>query len=354
MKPHDAWPWIAVVGGFLGAGKTTLIFAACRELERRGLRTAIILNDQGADLVDTSYAKLHGLIAGEVTGGCFCCHFSDLVRVVEDLKLFSPNVIFAEPVGSCTDISATVLHPLREYGPECRLAPFTVIVDPARAGTLLRVDADPHLKFLFREQIEEADLVCCTKSDLYPQYPDLPVRSIRQVSGTTGQGVSAWLDEILSGELAAGGEILDIDYRQYAAAEAALAWLNAETILESKTPLAPTMVLGPLLDTIDSQLTTASISIVHLKAMLQSSSGFLKAASCANGQEPVIEGALDASPALRHEVILNLRALGCPERVREIAEQALRSLNCKLVDLRLNCFSPEAPKPERRIAKPAH
>ena len=33
-------PWIVVVGGFLGSGKTSLILAAARELERRGLRCA--------------------------------------------------------------------------------------------------------------------------------------------------------------------------------------------------------------------------------------------------------------------------------------------------------------------------
>ena len=101
-------PWIVVVGGFLGAGKTTLLLSAARELERRGLRSALILNDQGEALVDAEYASLHGLRHGEVTGGCFCCRFSDLVHVMDDLRRFSPDVIFAEPVGSCTDLIAAV------------------------------------------------------------------------------------------------------------------------------------------------------------------------------------------------------------------------------------------------------
>ncbi len=92
-------PWIVVVGGFLGAGKTTLILAAARELERRGLRYAVVMNDQGEALVDTAYASAHGLQRGEVTGGCFCCKFSGLVHVMEELRKLSPDVIFAEPVG---------------------------------------------------------------------------------------------------------------------------------------------------------------------------------------------------------------------------------------------------------------
>ncbi|HXR40234.1 MAG TPA: GTP-binding protein, partial [Terracidiphilus sp.] len=96
-----------IVGGFLGAGKTSLILAAARELELRGLRCAVILNDQSDELVDTHHADAQGLLAREVTGGCFCCKFSRLIEVIEDLQATSPDVIFAEPVGSCTDISAT-------------------------------------------------------------------------------------------------------------------------------------------------------------------------------------------------------------------------------------------------------
>jgi G3E family GTPase len=40
-------PWIVIVGGFLGSGKTSLILAAAGLLEQRGLRCAVILNDQG-------------------------------------------------------------------------------------------------------------------------------------------------------------------------------------------------------------------------------------------------------------------------------------------------------------------
>ena len=108
-------PWIVIVGGFLGAGKTTLLLAAAGVLRMRGMRPAVILNDQSADLVDTSIAKLHGLEARDVTGGCFCCRFSDLVSAIKQLRVQSPDVILAEPVGSCTDISATILQPLQEY-----------------------------------------------------------------------------------------------------------------------------------------------------------------------------------------------------------------------------------------------
>jgi hypothetical protein len=346
-----AKPWVVVVGGFLGAGKTTLLLAAAKELGGRGFRSAIVLNDQGEALVDTEYASIHGLRRGEVTGGCFCCRFSELVHVMDDLRDFSPYVIFAEPVGSCTDISATTLQPLREYSDIYRLAPFTVLVDPSRAKELLRDDAEPNLKFLFTKQLQEADVVCFTKGDVNSEFPEIDGPLPRRMSAKTGQGVAAWLDEMLSGTISAGSHILDIDYEQYARAEAALAWLNLQVDIRLKTPLSSAMVLGPLLDQLDADFTAADVSIVHLKAIMNSPSGFLKAAICANGHEPLVEGALDASPSSNHSLLLNLRAVGTADRVREIVEQNLRRMNGQLAALQINCFHPAPPKPERRIAE---
>jgi hypothetical protein len=344
-------PWIVLVGGFLGGGKTTLLVAAAKELERRGLRSAIILNDQSEGLVDSEYAALHGLQSGEVTGGCFCCKFSELLRVMDKMRDHSPDVIFAEPVGSCTDISATILHPLREYGESYRVAPFTVLVDPQRAEVLLRDDADKNLAFLFQKQLDEADLVCFTKSDVSPDTPSLGSHAVRQLSARSGQGVAAWLDEILSGSLNAGSEILDIDYEQYAQAEAALAWLNLQGSIRPAMPASPAMVLGPLLDDLDNAFTSAGIEIVHLKAILSANTGFVKAAICGNGQQPVVEGMLDASPTRRHELLLNLRCLGRAQQVQEIVERCLQGMNSERRDFRIQSFHPAPPKPERRWAK---
>lgn len=330
-------PWLAVVGGFLGAGKTTLILAAARELARRGLKSAVILNDQGDSLVDTQFARQNGLDAAEVTGGCFCCRFPDLMDSATALRVHSPNVIFAEPVGSCTDISNTVLRPLREtYSREYRLTPFTVCVDPARAREIASPGCNPHFAFLFRNQLNEADLVCYTKSDLYRDLQSSD--HARYVSAVTGQGVAAWLDEILSGELAAGSRTLDIDYGEYARAEAALAWMNLSALIECRPLMTPAMLLGPLLEHI-----AAGVRIVHLKATDQCDAGFLKASMCGNGEEPQIEGALDASPARHHEILINLRAAGDPAHVRTVVEESMADLRGKILFQQISCFTPAPP-----------
>jgi G3E family GTPase len=105
-------PLVAVVGGFLGAGKTTLILKAARILATRGVRAAAVLNDQGDELVDTELARRSGIPADQVPGGCFCCRFPDLLDAIERLVAHEPEIIFAEAVGSCTDVAATTLRPL--------------------------------------------------------------------------------------------------------------------------------------------------------------------------------------------------------------------------------------------------
>jgi CobW/HypB/UreG, nucleotide-binding domain len=351
-------PWIVIVGGFLGSGKTSLILAATRLLEERSLRCAVILNDQGDALVDTRHAETQSALAREVTGGCFCCKFSGLMSVIEELRTMSLDVIFAEPVGSCTDISATVFGPLREEFDRYRVAPFTVLADPNRASELLRDDADSDLAFLFQKQLQEADLVCMSKADLYPDAPAIAGLSpgacgpqARWLSARTGLGVQEWLDEILFGSPEAGRTTLEIDYARYARAEAALAWLDLSFTLEAATPISPALAVGPFLDRLDEALTGAGIPMAHMKIFDSSPTGWVKAAVCANGEEPRIEGNLDASPSGRHELLVNLRAKGNPSEVRKIVEEQLLELEGRLLDVRLDCFSPAAPKPERRVPR---
>jgi hypothetical protein len=351
LRPRELSPCIVIVGGFLGSGKTSLILAASRLLAQRGMRSAVILNDQGEELVDTRLASARGLPAREVTGGCFCCQFSKLKSEIETLLSWSPHVIFAEPVGSCTDIAATVFGPLREYSDCLRVAPFTVLVDPTRIVAMRSEGADADLAFLFEKQLEEADIVCLSKADLYPNAADVPDKEVRRLSAKTMQGIAEWLDEILYATLESGITTLDIDYARYARAEAALAWLNLRFVLDQDIPLSPAQTVGPFLDRLDQALNMAGISLVHLKLFSNSPTGWLKAALCAHGEEPRVEGDLDASPTRRHEVLVNLRAKGSPGTVQTIVEEQLRRLNGRKLDIYLHCFSPAAPMPERRVAR---
>jgi hypothetical protein len=291
---------------------------------------------------------MRGVTSGEVTGGCFCCKFSELIAAMEKVREHAPDVIFAEPVGSCTDLVSTVLSPLLQEFDSYRIAPFTVLVDPARAAALANSDTDTNAAFLFRKQLQEADLVCITKTDIHPDAIAIPNTETRFLSAKTGQGVQEWLDEMLSGSFRTGTKTLDIDYEQYARAEAALAWLNLSFTFESENPTTPASVIGPFMDDLDKGLTVAGIPFAHLKMMATSPTGWVKAAICANSEEPTIEGDLDASPANTHDLIVNLRATGSPTQVQAIVEKQLKHFSNQTHHMRLDCFSPAPPKPERK------
>lgn len=345
-------PILVPVGGFLGAGKTRLILAASQILVKRGIRVAAVLNDQGEDLVDTEWIRRQGVVTGEVAGACFCCHFSNLIQSVDQLRNSSPAVIFLEPVGSCTDISATVLQPLKSsYSSDFQLAPFTVLVDPARARRMADRLADPQLQYLFNQQFLEADLIVWSKSDIASPAVNLTgFRNLRQLSAKTGEGVGGWLSEVIGGSIEAGGRLLeDIDYRRYAAAEACLGWLNWRASVKLETALAPAMLGGPFFDSIQSMLIAAGVSIVHLKMMIRSESGYVEAAVCANEDDPEAYGDLSASPAPEHEITINLRAKANPETLSQVAMAAFDQLPGELRFTRQDCFQPGTPRPEVRF-----
>lgn len=120
-------------------------------------------------------------------------------------------------------------------------------------------------------------------------------------------------------------------------------------MLESDPAITPAVAIGPFMDHLDTALASRGIGIVHLKVFTLSGAGWLKAAICTHGEEPRLEGNLDASPANRHEVLVNIRAKGEPRHVREIVAKQLGLLPGKVVNVHMECFSPAAPHPERII-----
>jgi hypothetical protein len=142
---------------------------------------------------------------------------------------------------------------------------------------------------------------------LLTDVPVLPGIGARQLRARTGEGLSEWLSEALSGDQA-GRYVLEIDYREYAEAEAALGWLNWRAHLRLQQPLIPAAVVGPLLEELDRRLTETGAEIAHPKVFAQAATGYVKASICRNGDEPSVEGALDASPAPQYEIVVNLRA----------------------------------------------
>jgi CobW/HypB/UreG, nucleotide-binding domain len=343
-------PVLIFVGGFLGSGKTTLILKAAEILAKRGKRIAFISNDQDAGLVDTRHAVAQEIPTREIAGGCFCCRFSDLLDASDALKAYDPDVIFAEPVGSCTDLSATILQPLKAYHRHSYgLSPLTVLIDPLTADKVYRGELNTDIAFLFRNQLSEADIVCLTKQDMITGSIPLPFPVDFSLSAKTGFGMEAWLTEVLEGRRVVGARLLEIDYQRYAEAEAALGWLNVHAEIQSSKPVSPAALCGPLLDRLTNLLNEEQALIAHLKVFDQGASGWVKASISSNGREPVPEGDLLADAVCDHELAINLRAIADPDRLQAVVEQALAELPATVRILHMRAFRPGEPRPEFRF-----
>src|SRR5688572_29455235 len=199
-----------MIGGFLGAGKTTAVAALAQHLTKAGLRVGLITNDQGSELVDTAMLRARGFATEEISGGCFCCRFNSLVDAAKKLTDSArPDAFVAEPVGSCTDLMATVTYPLRRiYGDRFGVAPLSVLVDPIRAQQIFGLrpgrSFSEKVRYIWRKQIEEADVIVITKRDLLDEAAlteltnrlstEFPAKEIFAVSVRTGEGVSDWFN----------------------------------------------------------------------------------------------------------------------------------------------------------------
>ena len=133
--------------------------------------TRLITNDQAEGLVDSVYLRQSRSRVLEVSGSCFCCNFNGFVGAVEQaISDGGCDVIIAEPVGSCTDLTATIVRPLMANHPGLvDLAPLTVLADPGRLMDSLEGKTGglhESAAYIYRKQLEDAGTILIGKSDL--------------------------------------------------------------------------------------------------------------------------------------------------------------------------------------------
>ena len=352
------------VGGFLGAGKTTLLWRAAELLMRRGQRVGLITNDQATDLVDTKWLAEKGLNVREVAGSCFCCNFAGLIYAAEKLLASGTDVLIGEPVGSCTDLSATILQPLKDrFKGQFVLAPLSVLADPSRLADILSGRPDslhPDAAYIFRKQLEEADLLVVNKTDLISREQrrhlenlvaaQLPNAGLRWLSARTGEGVESWLDGVLSTR-EAGTRIVDVDYDIYAAGEAVLGWLNADVLLSIVLPPVDwSRFCCDLLGQLQMQFRDRRARIGHVKLLLTTDGGHCIGNFTDDKSAPFLECRTDSSPA-QANLTLNARVEMPPHDLEQIVRDALVRTAAQHIRTTINnlqCLRPGRPKPTHR------
>lgn len=361
-----------MIGGFLGAGKTTAVSKLAKRLKDQGLRVGLITNDQGNQLVDTATLAAQGYAVEEISGGCFCCRFNSLMDAANHLtEITRPDVFIAEPVGSCTDLVATVTYPLRRiYGDFFTISPLSVMMDPIRAGVILGAREgrkfSSKVAYIYGKQLEEADFLVMNKMDLISpaeasdlraalaeKYPD---RKIFEVEARSGAGLDLWFDSALAFEQSARAA-MDIDYQVYGEGEALLGWLNATFEVKSEGAFDGNQWVQSFADKVRRRLLDQDIEIAHLKMTLSPDVGLGEIAVINLVRNDYVAelGQSLVDQLSSGQLIVNLRAEGDPEALEACVKTAMEEVNKESTQVQcrmdhMERFRPSPPQPTHREA----
>jgi G3E family GTPase len=167
---------VTVIGGFLGAGKTTLVNRILRS--ELPTRFAVLVNDFGEINIDADLIERHDGDTINLANGCVCCSIGDsLISTLLQLTSRSdpPDHIVIEASGVANPMriaEIAIADPASFH-----LDAVVVIVD---AKQVRDQAADRYVGELVGEQIESADLLVLNKIDL--------------VDGTARDEIRTWLD----------------------------------------------------------------------------------------------------------------------------------------------------------------
>jgi hypothetical protein len=282
-------------------------------------------------------------------------------------------VFVAEPVGSCTDLVATVTYPLRRmYGDQFTIAPLSVLVDPIRASRVLGLTDggtfSSKVLYIYRKQLEEAGLIVINKTDLLDPgrlaalasalANAFPRAEILAVSARSGAGCDAWFDKLAAGQPSWGaGAAMEVDYGLYADGEALLGWLNSTIRVGSPGLMDGNAALKSLARELHSRLNAQGVEVAHLKMTLSPETGLSDIAVInlvRNDYVPELSQEL-SSEISGGQLILNLRAEAAPELLGAAVREALPAAAGNFAGLTFTIdhvehFRPGKPEPTHRLA----
>ncbi len=349
-----------ILGGFLGAGKTTLAVNLAKAMrERHDKSVAIITNDQGDVLVDTEYTKDSGFDVQEVLGGCFCANFDEFVHNARSLvSMGRPDIIIAEPIGTSTNILASVVAPLKSlYPDEFNVAPLCVVVDCLRA--LSHLDGVEKEGLIPSHQLREAEVVILSKAD---RVNEDQMRAIMEELGRTAPDAEVIvtssldlrnLDDILSlllsdrhsDKMPVGDE-----NRKFAFEKAKLGWYSSTYAVSSDERVDMYALISDTMKSVAKQYEPRSIA--HVKMVLSSEQA---AAKMSLVQESMQVDGIHGSRYFKGtgKMVLNARVESPPNRLEKVMREIVAEMASKhslQVELETeSCFSPRPESPSHYL-----
>jgi len=155
---------VTLIGGYLGAGKTTLVNHLLRNAG--GRRLAVLVNEFGSLPIDADLivAREDNLIS--ISGGCICCSFgSDLVAALIDLKQRGNSIDHLLIETSGVALPGSIVQSLSLL-PGVALDGVIVLAD---AETIEARARDRYMSDTVLGQLAHADIILLNKTDLVLQ-----------------------------------------------------------------------------------------------------------------------------------------------------------------------------------------
>jgi len=166
---------VTVIGGYLGAGKTT---ALNRVLAGdHGLRLAVLVNDFGAINIDASLIAAHDDDTIALTNGCVCCSIADDLGTALKVQVARPDPPDHIMVEASGVADPAKMGRFSDGWPGCRLAQIMVVADISTVRTRA---ADKFVGSLVQRQLQAADRIVLNKGDLVS--PDQAAETAHWVS----------------------------------------------------------------------------------------------------------------------------------------------------------------------------
>ncbi len=236
------------------------------------------------------------------------------------------------------------------------------MVDPDRVRELLLEETPTtfpeEVSYLFKKQLEEADIIALNKIDSISQQETerlvslinkaYPEKTVTTVSAREGEGMDDWLEDLLSGRPGANTVLRQIDYDRYAAAEAVLGWLNAAIMLNAGNSFEATEFSRKLALRLQEAFQEKNAGIGHLKFLITSGGKTMWTNVTNFTAEPLMSGEPLGSLS-KGTLVLNARVRLDPEDLERMVKQILgrlfEEMNIRSEEVDFQCFSPAYPEP---------
>jgi G3E family GTPase len=347
---------IHLLSGFLGSGKTTAIRQACATLLKDGISVGVITNDQGIKLVDGYFFKNAGIPERQVGNGCFCCNYNDLDKSIGELvDEHHPEVIFAESVGTCTDIVATVIKPLSRYRKIDGIS-LTTVVDARLLQMIIsgKKVFDEEVEYIFFRQLEEAGIILINKIDLatkdeisdihkYLQARYPAKQLIFQSSIATNDG-NEWLTMISRQPAQPSLSSIDVDYDFYATGEAKMGYLDQQLLVIAEKQTAVRDALQIIRSFVE-KVKEAAMPVGHIKFWLDDRYKLSHTATTA----PELPNVEEIASAANCTLIVNARVQTDAARLYAMMKNAIAGGGYTVQTINSSFFKPGYPRPTHRL-----